>query len=201
MSFADEVAELIQERDGLASACAAAQDAASDTQQQNRCIMCTTHPLCSHEAVAVPSQGQQVAICQWLRCACDWQSCNWHVTSGLMLLCASAGLLAALQVSQNSSSMQHANHLESVHGLTLHFHLQVLPEVLATKCITKLSQCKVCSELCQKLLVSCGRPCSCLPPPSPPGCPNGGFLFALPSSLPNAAPFQCLPPSPNKVDC
>lgn len=36
VSFADEIVELIQERDGLAAACAAAQDAAADMQQQNR---------------------------------------------------------------------------------------------------------------------------------------------------------------------
>lgn len=36
VSFADEVAQLIQERDSLAAACATAQDAAADMQQQNR---------------------------------------------------------------------------------------------------------------------------------------------------------------------
>lgn len=36
MSFGDEVTQLIQERDGLATACATAQDSAADMQQQNR---------------------------------------------------------------------------------------------------------------------------------------------------------------------
>lgn len=36
VSFADEVAQLILERDSLAAACATAQDAAADKQQQNR---------------------------------------------------------------------------------------------------------------------------------------------------------------------
>lgn len=39
VSFADEIKELIQERDGLAAACATAQDAATNTQQQNRFAM------------------------------------------------------------------------------------------------------------------------------------------------------------------
>ena len=64
VSFADEVAQLIQERDGLAAACAAAQDAASNTQQQNRYIASTI--LWSPEAVAVSPQGHLVANCQWL---------------------------------------------------------------------------------------------------------------------------------------
>ena len=38
VTCADELMQLMQERDGLAAACAAAQDAAADMQQQNRYV-------------------------------------------------------------------------------------------------------------------------------------------------------------------
>ena len=42
VSFADEIGELIQERDGLAAAYATAKDAAVDSEQQNRCCPAQT---------------------------------------------------------------------------------------------------------------------------------------------------------------
>lgn len=102
VSFAGEVAQLIQERDGLAATCAIAQDAAFDMQQQNRYIASATHALWPTEAVAVSSQGHQVATCQRLCSACHGHSCDTYETSGLTLLCALVSFLAVW----NSPSLQ-----------------------------------------------------------------------------------------------